>query len=92
MLTVLLFPIVHILDISHLDFLKAVEKFRELTPDMHDVAITIIFSADYSQSKIVRDLVRSLFDRNEVHPFYGWKFTLVTDELLNNAIEHGSQQ
>lgn len=82
---------VHILDITHLTSEIAEEKFFHLTPDITAISVTIIFGADYAQSKIIRDLVRSIFDRNAILPLYGWKFALVTDELLNNAIEHGSQ-
>lgn len=52
---------------------------------------TINFEADYSNSKIIRDFVGSIFDAYELnHPWKG-RFILITDELINNAIEHGSK-
>lgn len=79
------------LDISNLEHDEAVKRFEELFPDISTVECSIYFAAKYSQSKVIRDMVRLIFEKNEVHPDFGWKFALVTDELLNNAIEHGSQ-
>ena len=79
------------LDISTLEHDNAVALFERLFPDISKVECSVYFAAKYSQSKIIRDMVRLIFEKNEVHPDFGWKFALVTDELLNNAIEHGSQ-
>ncbi len=80
-----------ILDISHLDFPQAEKQFFDLVDNLENIEMTISFWAEYSQSKIVRDIVREIFTKNAIYPLYGWKFALVADELLNNAIEHGSQ-
>lgn len=50
----------------------------------------INFKSDFKNSKIIRDFVGGIFDTfNIVHPWRG-RFILITDELINNAIEHGS--
>lgn len=50
----------------------------------------INFRSDFANSKIIRDFVGGIFDAFDiVHPWRG-RFILITDELINNAIEHGS--
>lgn len=51
----------------------------------------IHFPANYQNSKIIRDFVGEIFEKFFItHP---WKsrFILITDELVNNSIEHGSE-
>lgn len=52
----------------------------------------INFKSEFSNSKIIRDFVGEIFDAFEIiHPWRG-RFILITDELINNAIEHGSKE
>lgn len=51
----------------------------------------INFPANFSHSKMIRDFVGAIFDTFEInHPWKG-RFILITDELVNNSIEHGSE-
>lgn len=51
---------------------------------------TINFRSEHANSKIIRDFVGAIFDAFHVnHPWRG-RFILITDELINNSIEHGS--
>lgn len=50
----------------------------------------INFKADYSNSKIIRDFVGTIFDTFDIHHPWRGRFILIADELVNNAIEHGS--
>lgn len=50
------------------------------------------FDSDFGNSKIIRDFVGEIFDAFKIiHPWQG-RFILITDELINNAIEHGSSE
>lgn len=50
----------------------------------------INFKADFSNSKIIRDFVWEVFDAFSIHHPWRGRFILIADELINNAIEHGS--
>ncbi|MDP2103849.1 MAG: ATP-binding protein, partial [Candidatus Gracilibacteria bacterium] len=45
---------------------------------------------DYGQSKIIRDLILSFFEKNNINVPWKNRFVLVSDELINNSIEYGS--
>lgn len=77
-------------NISHTEYAQALKKLKDAYPDLSRVEIVIDFGADHAQSKIIRDFVASIFEYNAVHTPWGGRFTLITDELINNAIEHGS--
>lgn len=49
------------------------------------------YKADFSNSKIIRDFVGAIFDAFNIPCLWRGRFILVTDELINNSIEHGSQ-
>lgn len=77
-------------DISHLSYEEAIRKLSTITPDLNNIKCQIEFDAEHSRSKIIRDFVGSIFDLHAInHPWRG-RFILITDELINNAIEHGS--
>ena len=78
------------LDISHQDYDTATRLIREVTPDFSNVDIEIEFGTDHSQSKILRDFVGQIFDAHGITAPWKGRFILITDELVNNAIEHGS--
>ena len=50
----------------------------------------IRFEADHTNSKIIRDFVGAIFDAHKIYRPWRGRFILITDELVNNAIEHGS--
>ncbi len=77
-------------NISHLSYKDAIKKLSNTIPDLNNIQCQIEFDADHSRSKIIRDFVGSIFDLHAInHPWRG-RFILITDELINNAIEHGS--
>lgn len=78
------------INISNLDYTKGLESLKINTPDTKNVDIHIEFWADHSQSKIIRDYVGFIFDSNGIVAPWRGRFILITDELINNAIEHGS--
>jgi anti-sigma regulatory factor (Ser/Thr protein kinase) len=78
------------IDISHLEYMEALEKLKNAIPDFSDISLSIEFGADHAQSKIIRDFVGSIFAYHKISSPWGGRFILITDELVNNAIEHGS--
>ncbi len=78
------------INISNLDYIKGLETLKINTPDTKHIDIHIDFWVDHSQSKIIRDYVGFLFDSNGIVAPWRGRFILITDELINNAIEHGS--
>lgn len=78
-------------DISHQDYANALKDLRKTSEDLSQLWIMIDFAADHAQSKIIRDFVWSIFDDHAVLAPWKGRFILITDELINNAIEHGSR-
>ncbi|MBP6981218.1 ATP-binding protein [Candidatus Gracilibacteria bacterium] len=78
------------LNISSLEYETALAKLKELVIDPNNIQIHIDFGADHTQSKIIRDFVGSIFDFHGIVAPWRGRFILITDELVNNAIEHGS--
>jgi anti-sigma regulatory factor (Ser/Thr protein kinase) len=77
-------------NISHTEYAQALKALQDACPDLWHVTIAIDFSADHAQSKIIRDFVGLIFTYHRVNTPWWGRFTLITDELINNAIEHGS--
>ncbi len=77
-------------DISHLSYTDAIHRLSGAISGNDHISCQIDFDADHSRSKIIRDFIGIIFDAYSIH--YPWKgrFILITDELINNAIEHGS--
>jgi anti-sigma regulatory factor (Ser/Thr protein kinase) len=67
------------------------EQLATTITDTNNISCEISFDADHSRSKIIRDFVGSLFDIHQIEQPWKGRFVLITDELINNAIEHGSQ-
>lgn len=78
------------INIAHLGYTEALQKILTTLRDIHEVDCRIDFSVDHSQSKIIRDFVGKIFDAHNIHALWRGRFILITDELINNAIEHGS--
>ncbi len=79
------------LDINHQDYKTALESFIRAVQDYSKLECTILFGTDHAQSKIIRDIIGTIFTKNNVHAPWRGRFVLVADELINNAIEHGSR-
>ena len=58
--------------------------------DIDHIDIDGTFLAEYNQSKIIRDTISYLLQKHSVTPPWDRRFALITDELVNNSIEHGS--
>lgn len=78
-------------DISHLEYDAAIMILSETLQDPDHISCQINFDADHSRSKVIRDFVGNLFDLHHIEQPWKGRFVLITDELINNAIEHGSQ-
>ncbi len=78
------------IDISHLDTPAAIAELQTLVWGPDGVHCQIDFGTDHSQSKTIRDFIGYIFDTYHVDPIWRGRFVLITDELVNNAIEHGS--
>lgn len=79
------------INIAHLDYQKALDTITREIHSITQVDCRIEFSADHSQSKIIRDFVGKIFEANNIFSPWRGRLILITDELINNAIEHGSQ-
>ena len=78
------------INIAELEYENAMQIIRESSPDLSSVDMVIDFGADHSQSKIIRDFIGGIFDAHDIVAPWKGRFILITDELINNAIEHGS--
>lgn len=77
-------------DISNIEYTQLLQFVNENVSDFRNFEIAIIFKADYNQSKMIRDLTLYLFEKNSINVPWKNRFALVSDELVNNAIEYGS--
>jgi anti-sigma regulatory factor (Ser/Thr protein kinase) len=68
------------------------DAIHRANPDLSHVDLVIDFWADHAQSKIIRDFVGAIFEFHQIRTPWGGRFILITDELINNAIEHGSSE
>jgi anti-sigma regulatory factor (Ser/Thr protein kinase) len=78
------------ISIANLDYETAMKVIQEAHPDLSSLDIEIDFGVDHSQSKIIRDFIAKIFEAHKISPPWKGRFVLITDELINNAIEHGS--
>lgn len=71
---------------------QAIEELKEKINTEEVTSYCIDFKSEYANSKIIRDFVGEIFQAFHItHPWHG-RFILITDELINNAIEHGSRE
>jgi anti-sigma regulatory factor (Ser/Thr protein kinase) len=78
------------IDISHLRYEESMLALSPAIVNPNSINCQIDFDADHSRSKIIRDFVGRVFDLHHIHQPWRGRFILITDELVNNAIEHGS--
>jgi anti-sigma regulatory factor (Ser/Thr protein kinase) len=79
-------------NISHKNYHEAISFLVGYIKDIDHLEFHIEFWTDHEQSKILRDFVGIIFNKHDIHSPWRWRFILITDELINNAIEHGSSQ
>lgn len=73
------------------EYETALSELTSLINTQETRTYIIDFQSEYGNSKIIRDFVGKIFDAFEIiHPWRG-RFVLITDELINNSIEHGSE-
>ncbi|EKD29571.1 MAG: hypothetical protein ACD_78C00352G0003 [uncultured bacterium (gcode 4)] len=78
------------IDISHLEYGELVDFINKNISDFGNFDLELTFKADYNQSKIIRDLILLLFQKNNIEVPWKNRFALISDELVNNSIEYGS--
>jgi hypothetical protein len=78
------------IDISHLEYSELIDFVNGNISDFSSFDLELIFKADYNQSKIIRDLILFLFQKNAIEVPWKNRFVLISDELVNNSIEYGS--
>ena len=77
-------------DISNIEYSQLLSFVDANVADFSNFELVIIFKADYNQSKMIRDLTLHFFEKNKIDTPWKNRFALVSDELVNNAIEYGS--
>ncbi len=79
-----------VVDISRLEYSRGLELLKSHIHDREEIKVHIDFWADHRESKIIRDFIGCIFDNFNIGNPWRGRFILITDELINNAIEHGS--
>ena len=77
-------------DISQLEYQDLLDFANANIKDPGAFDLFVTFQADYGQSKMIRDLILNLFERNSIEVPWKNRFALISDELVNNSIEYGS--
>jgi anti-sigma regulatory factor (Ser/Thr protein kinase) len=80
------------IDISHLEYEAATMYLHGQVADWCDIDMQICYPATYDQSRTLRDFVGDICEHTGVPALWRGRYILVTDELINNAIEHGSKE
>ncbi len=73
------------------DSAQLVAHLESCVEDMGNFCFSGTFSAEYHHSRTIRDTISAILQKNKVEPPWNRRFALISDELVNNAIEHGSQ-
>lgn len=75
------------------------QPYDEIIPKMvseintkSDETYVINYDAHFANSKIIRDFVGEIFNIFKIPTPWHGRFVLITDELVNNSIEHGSRE
>ena len=78
-------------DITQTDYQSVKNIIDQNIENFWHFSCRIIFVTDFYESKIIRDLVGYFLEKNMIFSPWNARFILITDELVNNAIEHGSR-
>ncbi len=76
--------------ISGLEYEIGIQLLQSHIHWKEKINIHIEFGPDHRESKIIRDFIGHIFDTFWIGNPWKGRFILITDELINNAIEHGS--
>ena len=87
---IILLKIMLNIDISNIDYENLKEFIDENISDFKNFELSIQFKSDYSQSRIIRSTILYIFDKNNINVPWRWRFSLISDELVNNSIEYWS--
>lgn len=77
-------------DISQCEFPELRALAEAQIQDFGNCVVELTFRAEYAQSKLIRDFVQFLFEKNGVGAPWNSRFSLISDELVNNSVEYGS--
>ena len=80
------------LDISAFTPEEVVARVTASLPVPDDCEMELTFKALFPLSRHVRETLSHLLGRNGVDVRWQNRFALISDELVNNSIEHGSKQ
>lgn len=78
------------IDISNIDGQELLDFAEGNISDFSNFELEITFKADYSQSRIIRSFILFLFEKNSIDVPWKSRFSLISDELVNNSIEYWS--
>lgn len=78
------------IDISNIESQEINDFLESNISDFKNFELSIIFNSDYSQSRIIRNIIVFLFEKNNIGSPWKNRFSLISDELVNNSIEYGS--
>jgi len=78
------------IDISNIEGQELIDYVSWSIRDFTNFEINLIFKADYNQSRLIRNLVLFLFEKNNINVPWKNRFSLIADELINNSIEYWS--
>lgn len=79
------------IDISNIDCDNLKDFINQNIIDFTNFELSVQFKSDYSQSKMIRTIVMYIFDKNNIKVPWRWRFSLISDELVNNSIEYWSK-
>lgn len=68
-----------------------IAELEQNVADYRNIDLQVTFITEYSSSKILRDIIFFLLEKNTIHIPWKGRFVLIADELINNSIEHGSR-
>ncbi|MDQ1344272.1 MAG: HATPase c protein, partial [Patescibacteria group bacterium] len=69
-------------DISQLEYQDLLDFVDRSVANPGSFDLHIVFQADYGQSKMIRDLILALFERNSIDVPWKNRFALISDELV----------
>lgn len=78
------------IDISNIESQALIDFAESNIIDFSNFDLSITFKSDYSQSRIVRNFILFLFEKNSIDVPWKNRFSLISDELINNSIEYWS--
>lgn len=80
------------ISLTHTNHDEVLQNFHDFLQEKQEFQCKILFPADFAMSKTIRDMIGEIFDRYNISKQWRGRFVLISDELVNNSIEHGSQQ